>query len=337
MTRNPTLIVGQGIAGTLAAFMLHRYDMPFMMIDPGNTLSSSQVAAGMFTPISGKRKTIPPLAGEQISLAITVYRQLEQLLETPLLHLQNVYQVYHDAAECDNLVAKGRLPLFDSYLHLNPVAIPQLHQPLGACTIGASGWVDCAALIQHFSQWLKDRSLLLEDVFDYTQLKVAKQGIMYEGNTFCNIIFCEGYQAINNPFFSQEKIIPCKGNVLTIHSASLPANYIIKKNGIYLVPLGDGLFKVGATYQWNNASTIPDNEGRLQLEQQLHQLLNCDYTVVDHQAGVRPTTLNREVTCCQHPKLTGMYMFNGLGTKGVTQAPWYARQLVKGMVASAMQ
>ena len=73
MSNNNTLVVGQGIAGTLVAYMLYLNKIPFTVMDTGDANSSSRIAAGMFTPISGKRKTIHPLVSEQIRYAIKIY------------------------------------------------------------------------------------------------------------------------------------------------------------------------------------------------------------------------------------------------------------------------
>src|SRR5690349_13079283 len=94
MKETNTLIIGQGIAGSLVAFMLYQKGIPFIVLDPCLENTASSIAAGMFTPISGKRKTIQPLVQQQIPYAIRTYKSLEELLGVSLLHLCNIHQVF---------------------------------------------------------------------------------------------------------------------------------------------------------------------------------------------------------------------------------------------------
>ena len=99
MQKTNTLIVGQGIAGCLVAYLLHQQGIPFKVMDPGLPGTASRVAAGMFSPISGKRKTVQPAVLQEIADAVQQYRSIEKLLGTDLLHLSDIYQVYGSAEE----------------------------------------------------------------------------------------------------------------------------------------------------------------------------------------------------------------------------------------------
>jgi len=322
-----TLIIGQGIAGTLVAYMLHLQQIPFIVIDPARANTSSRIAAGMFTPISGKRKTIDPMVIQQIPFAIKIYKALEQLTGKAFLHLQYIYQVYHSIAEQTELFAKSANADFAKFIIANPNALPNIKQELGACEITHSGWVDCGLLISAFAEWLKKNNALIEARFLYEDLQINTDGMEYQGLAFNNIVFCEGYRAIDNPFFAKEKIIPCKGDLLTIQYDQPDTDRIIKKNGIYFIPLGNQLFRAGATYQWNNSNEQPDAAGRMQIESRLDAMLKSSYITINHTAGIRPTTQNREVIAKQHPEYAGMFMLNGLGTKGILQGPWWAKYI----------
>jgi len=58
-------------------------------------------------------------------------------------------------------------------------------------------------------------------------------------------------------------------------------------------------------------------------------MLESSYTTIDHKAAIRPTTHNREVIAMQHAEHKGMFMLNGLGSKGVLLGPWWARHIVQ--------
>ena len=95
------------------------------------------------------------------------------------------------------------------------------------------------------------------------------------------------------------------------------------------MPLGGETYKVGATYQWGSASPEPDHAGRIEIEAVLKTLIGNNYEVLKHESGIRPTTKNREVIADQHPVFQNMFMLNGLGTKGVLNAPWWANKLLE--------
>lgn len=336
MRKTNTIIVGQGIAGSLVAYMLYRNKIPFVVIDPGNSNTSSKVAAGMFTPVSGKRKTIHPITLEQIPYAIAIYREIEQWLGIDMLHLQHIYQVYHSADEKNDLEARLANKVFAEYIITNPNAEPGILQEQGVFEITHSGWLDCGLFINEVGQWLKTNDALIEAEFMHRDMKFNEAYMEYQGITCNQVIFCEGYHGVNNPFFSNQNIIPCKGDVLTIQCDHESTNRIIKKNGIYLTSLGNNLFKAGSTYQWNISDTEPDEAGKIQIESKLEEMLVNKFTIIDHTAAIRPTTKNREVIAIQHPEHKGLFMLNGLGTKGVLQGPWWANHLI-GLILQSKQ
>jgi glycine oxidase len=328
MKKTNTLIIGQGIAGSLVAYMLHLQKIPFIVIDPGYANTSSRIAAGMFTPISGKRKTIDPIVHQQIPYAIKIYKEIERLIGTSFLHLHNIYQVYNSVTEQNELMAKLANQDFVKYILINPNPLPNIKQGIGAFGITHSGWVDCELLINGFAQWLKKIDALIEAGFLYEDLQIGDEVMEYHGLEFNNIVFCEGFRAIDNPFFNKEKIIPCKGDALSILCDQPSSGRIVKKSGIYLIPSGNNVFKAGSTYHWNNSNTEPDEAGKKLIERQLDTILEKKYTTIDHKAAIRPTTQNRDVIAKQHHQHAGMFMLNGLGTKGVLQGPWWAKHLV---------
>jgi len=55
--------------------------------------------------------------------------------------------------------------------------------------------------------------------------------------------------------------------------------------------------------------------------------LDCDYEVVGHEAGVRPTVKDRKPLVGQHPNYKNLFVLNGFGSHGIMIAPWAAAQL----------
>ncbi len=59
----------------------------------------------------------------------------------------------------------------------------------------------------------------------------------------------------------------------------------------------------------------------------MKKVLKIDFEIVNHQAGIRPTVNDRRPLMGLHPQHPTLAVFNGLGTKGVMLAPYFAYQL----------
>ena len=152
------------------------------------------------------------------------------------------------------------------------------------------------------------------------------------------VISCEGFVATRNPYFSWVPFRSAKGDVLTIRverPGSKPLPPVALHRGIWVAPTADpDLFRVGATYDWQTLDDVPSPAGRLEIEDKLKAFFRVPYTVIDHQAAVRPIMHESKARIGLHPELPRLGYFNGLGSKGSLHAPWFAMRfanfLVKG-------
>lgn len=329
-----TLIVGQGIAGSLLAFQLHRQQRSFKVLDAGHANSASRVAAGMFTPVSGKRKTMHTDFFQQLKLAVDTYRQVEFMLGTSILHLENVYQLFDNEPEKEWLTGKALLPEYRDIFQLEFPSPAGINTGLGGIAIKHSGWVDCPLLINSFRQWLLSNQLLVDELFDYGALQTGPGTLRYNGMQFNNIVFCEGYRAAANPFFNVP-LIPCKGDIISIAAKNTGTNVIIKKNAFYMLPGAGGIRRVGATFKFHESKEALQAGDRQQLEQATASMLDgIPFKTVHHHSAIRATTPGQQVIARQHPSMPHLFMLNGLGTKGILLGPWYAAEMVE-MLARA--
>jgi glycine/D-amino acid oxidase-like deaminating enzyme len=325
------LIIGQGIAGTLLAHELIKANKRILVIDENKESTSSKIAAGMFTPISGKRMSKTPDAEMLIETALSCYSELEIVLGCKLLHRQPVYQLFGSVKEQNDLGSRMDDQGFSKYINLYPLREPNLKTPFGAFEIEGTGWVHTRLLIDRFAVFLLHKQYLLLEKFEHGLLH-RKDGLWHYKNVSAQkIIFCEGYRNIHNPYFRELEFALCKGEVLTIECAGLCEDKIIKK-GIYLVHLGNKRYKAGATYEWDDLSEDTTEQGRSFLRNKLDELLEAPYEVIKHEASVRPCTNDRKAILGEHPHHRQMYIFNGLGTKGVLQGPALAGQMAEHLV-----
>src|SRR6185295_18880304 len=111
--------------------------------------------------------------------------------------------------------------------------------------------------------------------FSYDDLKINKDIVQWKNIFASKIIFCEGAAALNNPFFKQLPFLPVKGEILEIYSEDLPKDYIIN-HSMFILPLGNHLFKAGSTYQWDFKNDEPSGEGRKQIKAFLKTFLKVN-------------------------------------------------------------
>jgi glycine/D-amino acid oxidase-like deaminating enzyme len=99
-----------------------------------------------------------------------------------------------------------------------------------------------------------------------------------------------------------------------------------------VIPLGDNQYRLGATYTWDELDNIPTETGRNNLTEKYQKLMKPSMEILSHQAGVRPATKDRRPFIGMHPEFENIGIFNGLGSKGVSLAPYFAKQFVDFLV-----
>ena len=137
---------------------------------------------------------------------------------------------------------------------------------------------------------------------------------------------CEGAKALSNPYFNYLPFQPTKGEVLLINIDKDEPDQLLKHR-IFLVPQGKGRFWAGATNDWDYPDEKPSQEGRSFLEDRLKDMLSVDFHIDKHQAAIRPTVKDRRPFLGAHPDYPQLFIFNGLGTKGASLGPYFAKQM----------
>jgi glycine/D-amino acid oxidase-like deaminating enzyme len=84
---------------------------------------------------------------------------------------------------------------------------------------------------------------------------------------------------------------------------------------------------VGATYNWNDKTSTPTQDGKQELIDRIKEILTCEFEIISHYAGVRPTVKDRKPLVGTHPEFKNIHILNGLGTRGVMLGPSMAKAL----------
>lgn len=321
------IIVGSGLAGIAFAEQLINNQKQFVVIDFSLT-QSTNVAAGLYNPVVLKRFTEVNNAKTQLQEMTFFYERLQNKLNQNFDNKSIILRRFSSIEEQNNWYVASDKPNLNEFL-VTPIfneKINFIKSPFGFGKVKECGFVDTNNLKKQFIKFLEENHLFHNAIFDFSKLKIKNESIEYNGIYSKNIVFCEGYNMLKNPFFNQLPLDGTKGEVLIIKAELLKLKSIIKSS-IFILPLGNKFYKVGATYNWQDKTEIPTKEGKDELLFQLNELLSCDYEVVKHQAGIRPTVKDRRPLVGTHPKITSMHILNGLGTRGVLLAPYLAKCL----------
>lgn len=321
------LIVGSGLAGLCFAETAIQNGSSVLVFDDASQ-NSSQVAGGMYNPVVLKRLSPTWKAIEFMAYADTFYADLEHRFNNTFDFKYPVCRIFHSVEEQNNWFQAADHPVLQKFLDTNLVKeIPKgIDAPFGMGKVKHTGYVDTKQLLNSYRTMLNQQGLLLQESFNYNAIRFLEDGIEYKHQRFKQVIFAEGFGLHANPFFNQLPLEGTKGEVLIVRIPNFSTQYIVKA-GVFIIPLGGDLFKVGATYHWTDKTSIPTSEGKEQLIAQLKEFLKLDFKVVDHLAGVRPTVSDRRPMIGKHPNHKNLYVLNGLGTRGVILGPNMAKYL----------
>ena len=317
------LIVGQGLAGTLLAAELASRGLSYLMVDDRHRFASSVVAAGLYTPVTGQRLVLTWRAAEMLSVASSVYKDLESAHGVSFFHAVNTARIFQHEKEQALWEAKQDDAALQPYIGKR--SLPEelnVPAPFGGFELAGSGWADLNTLLQ-----IVPDDHRVGDRFEVADCEVSDEGVRWRDIQARRLVMCEGFQAEANPWFDRLPFRHAHGELLTVRIPDLAETHIVNA-GIFLLPLGEQLFRVGATYDWDVPEPRTTVEGRQHLLGKLAALMPFPVEVVDHQAGIRPIATQRVPVVGCHPDMPSIAMFNGLGSKGVLYAPFYARQLV---------
>lgn len=325
------LVVGQGITGTLLSYFLLKEGGNIIVIDDNRPFSSSRVASGVINPVTGKRIVKTWMIDDLLPVALNTYRSLEQELDAAIIRQCAVLDIFarHEERE----IFEKRASEEPGYLNIirdeDLEKYFNFHYGVGA--IAPAFLIDIHTLSARWRQFLSGRGLLQEEHFDIDKLQVREDGVVYEDITARKIIFCEGASGFDNPYFSLLSFSGNKGEVLIASIPGLPRDHIYKQ-GIKIVPWKENQFWIGSSFEWRFDHLQPTPIFRKRVEEHLKYWLKLPFEITDHWAAERPATVEYKPFAGVHPKFPAVGIFNGMGTKGCSLAPYFARQFARNLL-----
>ncbi len=322
------IIVGLGLAGLAFAEVLENSQKSFVVFED-NSQNSSLVAGGVYNPVILKRFTPVWDALDQLKIAIPFYKSIEEKLATQFDFPIDVYRIFTSVEEQNNWFAASDKPFFVNYMQPKIIINSNVYinAPFGFGKISNTGKIDTKILLASYKNYLDNKNKFFNERFEYELLNVEKESITYKNITAKQLVFCEGYGVVKNPYFKNIPLKEAKGELLTIHAPGLHIDFIIKSS-IFIMPLGNDYYKIGATFNWRDKTLIPTDEAKEELLTKLDRIITVPYKVVEHLAGIRPTVKDRRPIVGRHTQHSRLSILNGLGTRGVMLAPKMAKQLL---------
>jgi glycine oxidase len=327
------IIVGQGLAGSSLAMRLMERGKRVIVFDEPTKNHCSRVAAGLFNPITGMGIVKTWMAEEIFSSLHQFYAAAQSSLNETFFFPQLLYRPFTSVEEQNNWMAKSADRANKDFLENIFIAShwgDHLHDPFGGILVKQAGFLDVSTFLFAVRQKLVASELYLGKNFDWGEVAFDGDSVRYKEIEASKVISCSGAEGLS-PFFDWLPIRKLKGETITIKLADEPR--AIYNKGIYVVPTSiRGVYKVGSTYNLKDATPSITELGRQELEEKLSAILKMPFEVVDQQWGIRPTTVDRKPILGAHPKHPNLIIFNGLGTKGVSLAPYFSGHLADWLV-----
>jgi glycine oxidase len=371
MNEQDYIIVGQGIAGSILAYFLRKNGQKVVIID-GDTegsLSSSKVAAGVINPITGRRFVKSWRIDALLPVAKRTYQELENLLNILIWHDRRIVRTLKDTEEENNFLLRRTYPDYAVFCGETASSLEELASRRKIGTSSSvkpdffndfhafaettnSAQVNLPLLVTHLRDYFIDNQLFINDIFSFDDLVIEANFVRYKNIKAKKIIFAEGAAGAENPYFSWLPFNLDKGELLLVRIPDLNLGTIFKHK-ISIVPLHDvengenteelvpiflresyfeNLYWVGATNAWIFDNNLPTEANKQLIMNELHEILNCPFEIIAHQAAIRPTVKDRRPFIGWHPQFPNLGIFNGFGTKGASLVPFFAEQFVDNVL-----
>ena len=324
-----TIIVGLGLAGLAYAEHLLARGKSFVVFSD-RSQQASMVAGGLYNPVILKRFTGAWNGAAQLNYALPFYENLERKLGLKLDYQSPILRRFASIEEQNLWFQASDKPDLNPFLSLKLVENNNegFSVPYKFGVVEGTGRVATKALINSYETYLEQQGLWQNESFDYALLIQRTEGVSYRDWMANRVVFAEGYGLKSNPFFNFLPLEGTKGEVITMRIPGLNEGVIVK-SGVFIIPLGEDLYRVGSTYFWRDKTEGPTEAAKTFLLERLKRFMTLPYEIVSHMSGVRPTVSDRRPLVGQHPEYKNLFVLNGMGSRGVMTAPTAANTLCK--------
>lgn len=337
-SRFDVVIIGAGLAGTTLAWALRWRGQRVLVIDREEAVTSSRIAAGLKTPITGSRLAVTWRIRPLFESATQFYRRIETESAETVFHPRPAVRLFSSAAEAEILARKGDR-LLGEIEHPEPLVNPDWFAvPHGGFVMPRAARLDVPRYLSlSRSRFAADGGYLAQNLDPANDIVVSHEAVTVPALAVESkrLVFCIGYEREPNPWFPEVPFRPAKGEILTLRIPGLSESRVVHAHGVWLVPWGGERFRLGATYELTRLDPTPTPEAREELLAKLGQFLRLPVEVLEHDAAIRPIVGDRKPVLGTHPEQPRIGYLNGLASKGSLTAPFFAAMLADHLLTGA--
>lgn len=335
------VIIGQGLAGSAVAWTLHWAGQSVLLLDRAEPQTASRVAAGLITPVTGKRMVVSADYNQNFASAKNFYRRVETetgeafYSEVEMLRLFEDEQRRAAFLERSDKAESLKISEWEGKVQAGQ-AVQQGIRMRQAARLDTKRYL--SATRRHFEELGSyRRTEWAEGDYQYTERNGGKGSraavitLASQAVTTNRLIMCTG--AATTKLFPEVPNNPARGDILTVRIPDYDRPEVVHRS-IWIAAENDGSQTVGSTYDWNNTSTAPTVKGRQEILGKLSRIVEGPVEVLEQVAAVRPTMRDYEPVLGQHQKWPNVFILNGLGSKGALKAPMLAKKLLAYMTGA---
>ena len=328
------IIVGQGVAGAWITYYLLQENKNIIVFDKEDLQSASNVAGGLINPVTGRRVVTTWLAEELIPFITKEYNAAGELFGTEAIYQKNIL-VFPSATDMQQAFNE-RMQQQNSYI-LSAAAKKDVLRsifnfPFEVFEIAPCYVVQMCAFLKSCRIHLEEKNVLLNEIFDEDQLMLRDDFIQYKNITAKKIIYADGVQSMQSKYWKHLPFVQNKGQALIIKTDSLPISNTYKFGHLTLIPLERDLWWAGSSNELSFQTSAPTEDFKIRTVSSLTSILKGTFEVKEHWSSLRAATVERRPFVGIHPLYKQLAILNGLGSKGCSLAPWFARELANNLV-----
>jgi glycine/D-amino acid oxidase-like deaminating enzyme len=251
---------------------------------------------------------------------------VEKDLGIRIWHPCPILRMFSEPTQYDRFLKSLKMEGGDAFVgeQFKENTFPYLNDVYGSFLTMEGGWANLPLLMEVMREWLRKEGMLDENQWVPPDSAPTKP----DGEI---VIFCEGWQVLNNPYWSFIPHNPAKGEMLLVRfQEPIPRDRIYNQS-CWAQPIKDDLWRVGATYSWSSFDGVPSLDGAAHLQENLQLLTAVPFTVEDQLAGVRPIVEDYRPVIGRHPEVPHWFILNAMGSKGVLQAPTAIKDLLENL------
>ena len=306
------LIVGSGLAAFSIGLELDRRGIDFNIIGDDLT-SASHISSGIINPISGRELLLTPNYNILLDAAIPFY----VVNGTNFLKKVDIIKKIKD----NNTIKDLELNIENksewiSIISEDVVFINKAYQ------------LDVNLFLNTLKKRFIESGFFFKEAFEYNLVEL-RDNVKYKSKEYDFVIFAEGMGIIKNHFFNHLPFLPNRGEALYLNVENFNKEEIYH-DGKFICKYGDGYW-IGSTFDRVPFSEPIHTDKAYDILHAAAKNLteNSVFQIVSHLGAFRCASHDRRPYIDVHPEFKQLYIFNGLGTKGVTYIPFYTHQIIE--------